>query len=198
MQTAKSKTRTAKCKLRKKKMAEVGATACLETQSNQQAGSASNWFQSGSGCACCCTPVLCALHIKPSFYPSTSSTTTVRADSSVSERSTGLWSQNHLTETHFLWSTQSIQCNAMSSYWIRQARHTYTRARTSIDWFSTKLIALERVQHLIRFYVATSTQTQPDPNSHSSSTYKLCCTSLRNKRWCLRLCREELSSGSGL
>ena len=62
-----------------------------------------------------------------SFYPSTSSTISVRADSSILEEIQVMWSQSYATEIlrcHVCSKHSSGQCNAMSSYWIRQARHT--------------------------------------------------------------------------
>jgi len=61
-----------------------------------------------------------------SFYPSTSSTTSVRADSSILERYKlcGHKTTPQILHCCLVCSKQSRQCNAMSLYWIRQARHT--------------------------------------------------------------------------
>ena len=74
-----------------------------------------------------------------SFYPPTSGTTSVRADSSILERykfcghkttpqrfcGHKTTPQRYYVATYAV-STVSGQCNAMSSYWIRQARHTHS------------------------------------------------------------------------
>ena len=68
-----------------------------------------------------------------SFYPSTTSTTSVRADSSILEEIQVLWSQSYATEilrchvcTTIVSTAVSGECNAMSSHWIRQARRTHS------------------------------------------------------------------------
>ena len=64
---------------------------------------------------------VCVLHITRSFYPSTSSTTSIRADFSILEEIQVLWSQSYATEVprcHVLVCSKhsSEQCNAISLY----------------------------------------------------------------------------------
>ena len=73
-----------------------------------------------------------------SFFPSTSSTTSVRADSSILlvEETQVMWSQHYARDTVLRCqlpgtcskhsAVDNWQCNAMWSYWIRQARHTHS------------------------------------------------------------------------
>ena len=82
-----------------------------------------------SGCLdlACCVCVLFTLN--RSFCPSTSCTTSVRAESSILEEIQVMWSQSYATEIRLCPVSSkhsSGQCNAVSSYWVRQARHTHS------------------------------------------------------------------------
>ena len=61
------------------------------------------------------------------FYPSTFSTTSARADSSILERYK-LCGHKTTPQRYYVatYAVGSGQCDDMSSYWIRQARHTHS------------------------------------------------------------------------
>ena len=76
----------------------------------------------------CVVCYVCAFFTLPSyFHPSAFSTTSVRADSSILEDIQVMWPRYYSTEILRcqVCSKHSGQFNVMSSYWIRQARHTH-------------------------------------------------------------------------
>ena len=81
-------------------------------------------------------------------HSSTPSTTSVRVDSSILAMQ-ALWSQNYDTDTALLSGKQSRQCSDMSSYWIRQTRHSQSMEEIKIARNNQKQIEKKKEKRTV-------------------------------------------------